>query len=187
MWCSTSRRFAVPQPPSCTSCHLAESDLRHSVLGGTRGSGHRDTRPVPRACRAAQENRAAAARPPTPAAAASAGSWQPDRQGAGSIPCFPWLLLLSWPGLVAPSVCPSARVQGLAGRWSHTHVCQPGGSLQQEVLALGVYMAPCVHRRAACTSTHMHMHTHVQLHRHMCTHLYSHTSTHTCPYMHGCT
>ncbi|KAM9648189.1 uncharacterized protein ACIBXB_011229 isoform 1-T2 [Morphnus guianensis] len=190
--------------PGCALCCPADSDPRRSVSGGPGGSGHGDARPVPHACRAAQENPAAAARPPTPAAAASAGSWRLDRQGAGSIPCFPWLPLLSWPGLPAPSVRPSSRVQDLEGQRSHTRVPTWGALCSRRGWQSGCTWHPahtdllrapahtCMNMRArAHTDTRVqlrtHTHTHI-IHAHTCMdihiHAHIHINVYSCTSMH---
>lgn len=161
--------------PGCASCRPADSDLRCSVLGDLGLSEHRDTRPVPCACPAAQENPAAATRPLSPAAAASAGSWQQDRQGAGSVRGFLWLLLLSWPGLTAPLSVhpPTCRTCWGCG---HTHVCQSEElSAARDGGSRGIHGS--VH---TCACTHVYMHIHV------CnctqTHIHAHTCVDACAY-----
>lgn len=177
--------------PGCALCCPADSDPRRSVSGGPGGSGHGDARPVPHACRAAQENPAAAARPPTPAAAASAGSWRLDREpavfaasrGSRCSPGQDCQLLLS----VRPPV--SRTWRGRGHTHTRTHTCANlGGSLQQEGVTVGVYVAPCTHRPAASTSTHVHEHACTCTYRHTCATAYTHPYSHyLCTHMHGYT
>lgn len=96
---------------------------------------------------------------------------QLDRQGAGSVPCFPWLLLLSQLGMTAP-VHPSFCMQHLKRQWSHIHTSVPtwGCHCSRRWWHLGFTWHP-----------QAHIHLHVQWHKHVHTPSYSHISlcTHT--------
>lgn len=113
---------------------------------------------------------AAAARPPAP---------QPDRQGPGSVPCFPWLLLFSQSGMTAP-VRPSFCVQHLARQWSHIHTSVPswGCHCSRRCWHLGSTWHPQAH-------VHTHTSTSTCNRTNPCTH--PHTHTYPCAHTHGCT
>lgn len=164
------RRFVMPR-----TAQLSQSP-DHSAGGSWGGPRHRSSRPVPLACQAAQENPASAGsragREPA-AFPASRGSCCSPRQG--------WQLLP-----IHPPVCSTWRGGG--------HVCANAGmSLQQEVVAFGVCVAPtgtqpqtlhtpscshpslCAHTHTDRTSMHARMYRCVQLH----THAHTLTCVHT--------
>lgn len=94
---------------------------------------------------------------------------QLDRQGDGSIPCFPWLLLFLQSGITA-LVHPSFCVQHLARWWSHIHT---------SVSAWGCHCSRSWWHSGFMWHAQAHIHIHVQQHKHVNTPPYSHPCAHT--------
>lgn len=145
---------------------------------------------------AAQENPAAAhpraPQPQHPQAAGQAGSWQ-----RSLLPMAPAALPVR-----DDSSCPSILLYAASEEAvvTHTHICaNVGMSLQQEVVAFGVYMAPTgTHpppRAMAQTRAHtliltyIPVHTHMDLHIHACLDVQmcaaAHPHTHSCVHRHS--